>query len=804
MSDDKYHKLYQDFQAAFPLEKLEEMTLDQYTNLNKDDSFCYWIESRTHHLGSFWGGSSYKFGIYRFQKAPAEGDPRITADAEYAWYSNYGATNREEAFAIVKAAIIKVANAARKGEYELIDEVTELGNSYKWKIAFLYSDEKLIPYYKKKYLLSLSKALGGEFKNSTPTSEIQRFLISQQKGKNIYDYTAELWQLLSEEDMTDSDSDDEGAEMNKTRYWLYAPGDGASQWQRCLDSSTMCLGWDEIGDYSSLKSQNEVKEKLRKVFDKPTTSFKNDSLAIWSFLSIIKQGDVIFAKKGTGKILGRGIVTGDYQYDSEVSSYKNIRTVKWEIVGEWDSDHQLVQKTLTDITKYPDFVNKLNLLTIGPVAPNEQQYWWLTASPAIWSFTNMRVGEEQDYTLYNSNGNQRRIFQNFLDARLGDKVIGYEANPKKQIVSLAEISREQDGETIMFRKTESLINPIDLAMFKTEPELANMQFIKNPNGSFFKLTKEEYEFLMDLIRQTNPAQQTNKKVIPYGSSDFLDEVFMSETDYTRLERLLRRKKNIILQGAPGVGKTFTAKRLAYVMMGEIDDSRIESVQFHQNYSYEDFIMGFKPSEDSFSLQHGIFYEFCRRASNDPSKDYFFIIDEINRGNLSKIFGELMQLIESDYRDKPIRLAYSKDELFAVPSNLYIIGMMNTADRSLAMIDYALRRRFSFFEMKPGFEAQGFDVYRSKVSSLYFDKLVTAVKDINNDILKDDSLGKGFLIGHSYLIHPIYGDDRDETLFDYDMIESVIEFDLIPLVEEYWFDNENRLNEARNKLRDVLK
>ena len=342
----------------------------------------------------------------------------------------------------------------------------------------------------------------------------------------------------------------------------------------------------------------------------------------------------------------------------------------------------------------------------------------------------------------------------------------------------------------MFRKTESLINPIDLAMFKTEPELANMQFIKNPNGSFFKLTKEEYDFLMDLIRQTNPAQQTNKKIFPYGPSDFLDEVFMSEIDYTRLERLLRRKKNIILQGAPGVGKTFTAKRLAYAMMGEMDDSRIESVQFHQNYSYEDFIMGYKPCEYSFSLQHGIFYEFCRRASNDPSRDYFFIIDEINRGNLSKIFGELMQLIESDYRDKPIRLAYNKDELFAVPSNLYIIGMMNTADRSLAMT--------------PGFESQGFETYHSKVSSFYFDKLVTAVKDINNTILKDDSLGKGFLIGHSYLIHPIYGDDRDETLFDYDMTESVIEFDLIPLVEEYWFDNENRLNEAINKLRNVLK
>lgn len=441
---------------------------------------------------------------------------------------------------------------------------------------------------------------------------------------------------------------------------------------------------------------------------------------------------------------------------------------------------------------------------MGQASTEEPQYWWLTASPAIWSLTNMKVNEEQDYTLYNDNGNQRRIFQNFLDARLGDKVIGYEANPRKQIVALAEISREQDGETILFRKTESLIHPIDLATFKTDPELAEMQFIKNPNGSFFRLTKDEYDYLMELIRQTNPTQQLNKKSTSYTKDDFLTDVFMSVPDFTHLERLLRRKKNIILQGAPGVGKTYTAKRLAYAMMGEKDESRIESVQFHQNYSYEDLIMGYKPCEDSFSLQHGIFYEFCHRAANDPSRDYFFIIDEINRGNLSKIFGELLQLIEVDYREKAIRLAYSKDELFAVPSNLYIIGMMNTADRSLAMIDYALRRRFSFFDMAPGFDSEGFAEYSKSIPSPYFGKLVKAVKAVNDDILKDDSLGKGFLIGHSYLVQPVHGDDRDENLFDYDMTESIIEFDLIPLVSEYWFDNENRLNAAIDKLRDVLK
>ena len=162
---------------------------------------------------------------------------------------------------------------------------------------------------------------------------------------------------------------------------------------------------------------------------------------------------------------------------------------------------------------------------------------------------------------------------------------------------------------------------------------------------------------------------------------------------------------LILQGAPGVGKTFTARRLAYSVMGEKDDSRIEFVQFHQNYSYEDFVMGYKPSGDGFELKYGIFYRFCLKAANQPDKDFFFIIDEINRGNMSKIFGELLMLIERDYRGTKATLAYNGMS-FSVPKNLYIIGMMNTADRSLAMIDYALRRRFRLVGVAAGCAAAG--------------------------------------------------------------------------------------------------
>lgn len=184
----------------------------------------------------------------------------------------------------------------------------------------------------------------------------------------------------------------------------------------------------------------------------------------------------------------------------------------------------------------------------------------------------------------------------------------------------------------------------------------------------------------------------------YHKDLFLDEVYMNSDRYDTLVSLLKKKKNLILQGAPGVGKTFAAKRLAYSMMGVKDDSRIEFVQFHQNYSYEDFVLGYKPMEDRFVLQQGTFYRLCQKAANHPDEDYFFIIDEINRGNISKIFGELLMLIEKEYRGEKISLAYSGTS-FAVPENVYIIGMMNTSDRSLAMIDYALRRRFSFFEME---------------------------------------------------------------------------------------------------------
>ena len=283
----------------------------------------------------------------------------------------------------------------------------------------------------------------------------------------------------------------------------------------------------------------------------------------------------------------------------------------------------------------------------------------------------------------------------------------------------------------------------------------------------------------------------------YSKKDFLKDVFITEQQYKTLVALLENKMNIILQGAPGVGKTFAARRLAWSIMGEKDDSRIEFIQFHQSYSYEDFIMGYRPNDDGgFTLKEGVFYQFCEKARNDPNKKYFFIIDEINRGNLSKIFGELLMLIEKDYRKESARLAY-REEYFSVPENLYIIGMMNTADRSLAMIDYALRRRFSFFDMNPGFDSDGFKKYQNELKNDTFNRLVDMVKLLNDDIAKDSSLGKGFCIGHSHFCNLT----KDTCTID--SLRSIAEYDIIPMLCEYWFDDNDSLKKWSANLKGIF-
>lgn len=283
----------------------------------------------------------------------------------------------------------------------------------------------------------------------------------------------------------------------------------------------------------------------------------------------------------------------------------------------------------------------------------------------------------------------------------------------------------------------------------------------------------------------------------YDKNDFLNEVFIEEDKYESIVSILNKKKNIILEGAPGVGKTFMAKRLAYSIIGTKDTSKVEIIQFHQSYSYEDFIEGYRPNENGFELQRGIFYKLCKRAYNDRNNNYYLIIDEINRGNLSKIFGELLMLIENDKREDSLKLAYSEEE-FSVPENLYIIGLMNTADRSLALIDYALRRRFSFIRIEPAFESEKFiKAFNDKFDNNFSD-VIEIIKKINEAIEQDKSLGAGFKIGHSYFCPNLK--DRKGNKKD---IEDIIMYEIMPLLEEYWYDEPDSIVQWKDALSGVI-
>ena len=456
---------------------------------------------------------------------------------------------------------------------------------------------------------------------------------------------------------------DEG--VKTTHYWTYSPGDGAARWDDFYARSVMGVGWSKLGDVEKYASKEDIRKNLRTLYSSKYSQ-KNSALALWQFSREIKPGDVVFAKRGRSVIIGRGIVEGDYQFDENGDSYPNIRRVRWTNRGEWHTEDLLAMKTLTDITAYPDLVEKLN------------------------SFFEDEGGEVEEDT-------------------------------------------------------------------------------------------EEVEY---------PA---------YTSEDFLSEVYMDGEHYRTLVNILRAKKNIILQGAPGVGKTFAAKRLAYSMMGVKDAERVMMVQFHQSYSYEDFIEGFRPNAQGFDLEKGAFYNFCKNAKDDSDNDYFFIIDEINRGNLSKIFGELFMLIENDKRGprNTLQLLYSH-ELFYIPSNVYLIGMMNTADRSLAMLDYALRRRFAFFDLRPSFDTESFIAYQEGLASEKFDRLISCVVKLNEAIASDESLGDGFCIGHSYFCRMSPDDVTDDKL------SAIVNYELVPMLREYWFDEPTKVDEWAGKLRRSIR
>ena len=633
-------------------------------------NLCYVLEmdkDMREIFGSIAGGAAYKFGLFFHKKTQSWtcGSP-----AKPVKLTENEAIQKAEEIRndlVAGAEIISSfgplnSTADYEQLYKQLEHISGINTVWRMKYYQMLFPILFAPFYGQDIQLDVL-----HFLNQTP-SEIPFIRMGQialfSKKCNIPGIVfGHIWGRSTNHNNKSNDSETNtlSDKKHKLHYWMYTVFDDTS-WMECQQKEIMVLGMDDIGDYSQYDSKESLRQELISTYDN-STSRKNQALMAWNFANKLAINDVIFAKR-SNTLVGKGIVTGDYIFDDSRQEYKNIRTVKWLQIGEWEHPGKSVAKRLTDITPYTDYIEKL--ITI---------------------FT-----------------------------------------------------------------------PDELDDVDTQPEVDYPE---------------------------------------YSSADFLSDVYMSEQDYETLVNVLKMKKNIILQGAPGVGKTFTAKRLAYSIIGAKNPDRVQMIQFHQSYSYEDFIEGYRPTENGFTIKKGSFYKFCKLAEDDDENVYFFIIDEINRGNLSKIFGELFMLIEKDKRGIELQLLYS-DENFSVPPNVYIIGMMNTADRSLAMLDYALRRRFSFFTMKPGFNTIGFQTYQDSLKSDAFKKLISCIKQLNSKIAADISLGEGFCIGHSYFCGLTAKTATVRTL------TSIIEYELIPLLKEYWFDEPEKIIDWSDRLRSTVK
>lgn len=566
--------------------------------------------------------------------------------------------------------------------------------------------------------------------------------------KPFFDISYDAW-LQKQTDKTNTTVEEmEENDINDgTRYWLYAPGPAAKLWDELYAQGIMAIGWDYLGNLMQYPTKEALLEAHRKYENNPEGYNINNATACYDFFTRMKIGDHVYVKGGMHTLLGWGIVTSEYIFDDARSEYKHVRRVDWNTKGLWETapNIRLVIKTLTDITRKIDLVSYLQELLKSEKDPEEVRYWWLNANPKIWDFTSLEIGSRQTYTSHNTQGNKRRIYKHFQDATAGDLIIGYVSSPIRQIVALCRVTQglheSEAGEVFEFEKTVQLNTPVNLEVLKSVPELKGCEPLLNNQGSLFALKPEEYEIISAVIEEHNIISPI--VVAPdYTIEELMTDTGIPKPTLVRWKKAIEGKCQAVFFGPPGTGKTFIAEHLARHLIGGTNGF-LECLQFHPAYTYEEFMQGIRPETDDqgnlrFILQAGRFLEFCAKA-RQRTGPCVLIIDELNRANLPRVFGELMYLLE--YRNSDIALAGG--QRFSIPENVVLLGTMNTADRSIALVDFALRRRFAFIELSPEY-----DILRNWLIKDGFDAtgLIGVLKDINNRIID-----KHFFVGISFFM-----------------------------------------------------
>jgi 5-methylcytosine-specific restriction enzyme B len=771
---------------AFPLSSWPTLPIQKYA-LGQDGSettFCAWLEFRSSHLGSIAGGSAKKLLIYKRKKG--EG-----------WYFDPAYALVEQAWEAVRAGFVRAFELAQAGDWAAIDQLKPIaaGPALRVKTLHVYFPERVLPIYSRPHLLHFLKQLEA---HTPELDSAERTALNQALTKAVF--------------LRPEFKDWSTNEIQRFLYWWsdpresrnvvkIAPGEDAKYWADCLKNGYIRVGWDEVGDLREFASKEEFEDEFRKQFSElhkhHAPTIKKKANEVWR-LTELEEGDVVIANKGISRILAVGeVVSPGYEWNPDLPDHSHTVHVNWDTSYEQDIDPQKrwALVTVSDIPsdlyqaivtksgkkglgpslKPPTAADPLNsaiaealerkgqLILYGPpgtgktyvsrrfavwwmlkdsgedpeaILANQEMFtaaerrltttvssrrvWWAVANPKEWKWDTL-------FTKGSELWRRGRIQKHYAAMRTGDLVIGYQATPDKRIVAIAKVSKNAalfppDGPGFEVVPVRKVINGPSHGDLLERPLMKNSEpFRFNNQGTLFALTAEEVEDLADLISENDPESAT-----------------------------------LLSEDAPGT-LTWTT--------------------FHPSYAYEDFVEGLRPFDAGggkvgIKLEDGLFKRLCRAAESRPKQRYLLIIDEINRANVSKVFGELITVLERDKRGLPVVLPQSKQSL-VVPRNLFILGTMNTADRSIRLLDAALRRRFAFLELMPNSQTlQG-----AAVGGLPLDELMDT---LNRRISKH--VGREKQLGHSYFL------EAGQPVTDPEQFTQRFHQEILPVLQEYCYED----------------
>ena len=762
----------------FPRDQWQQMSLDDYAlgQPAMEDTYCHWLEYKSQWMGSIRGGSARKLIIYKQR------------DREV-WYFPKGFSNEREAWDRLRSEFLQAFELAERGDWERIDELETLalGPAVKLKSLHVYFPDEVLPVCSTAHLRHFLRSLGGpsEEVNASSVVALNRFLLAALrrepavKGWN----TEELQRLLYN-----------WRDPRETRRVLkIAPGEKARFWDDCLREGYICVGWDEVGDLSQFESKEAFRTRFEEVYAYKghLAQARRKGNELWK-LRELEPGDLVVANRGIGRVLAVGeVVQPGYRWVDERPEFRHTVAVKWDTTYEQSVAPQKRWATVT-VATVPDMLLKTimggkpvvdavyariaaalerkgQLILYGPPGTGKTYQarrfavWWLlrqigregaaavlgdadrlreaerelstsqVASRAWWVVANPK---ESSWDRLFGDGKVEyrygRLKRNYPLVQRGDLVVGYQGTPDKRVVALARVSRElqsvgNNAPTIELEPVERLDQGLSYDELKQDAVLARSEPMRfNNQGTLFALTETEAEHLLVQLAERHPQCAVLEQAADSGTTD-------------------------------SVGS-------------------LTRVTFHPSYTYEDFIEGFRPDAGgagglSLALEDGVFKRVCRAAQANPGRPYLLLIDEINRGNVAKIMGELLTLLERDKRGLTLTLPQSR-ETFSVPLNVFLLGTMNTADRSIKLLDAALRRRFAFLECMPDSEL----LHGAAVGDLALDDFLDG---LNQRIARFE--GREKQVGHSYLL--VDGQPVDEV----DEFAARFREEILPLLQEYCYD-----------------